>query len=176
MILPHGVELIGLTMHRDERGWLAEVFRDEWRSEGRPCQWNVTMSEQNVLRGMHVHHRHKDYLLVLRGKISVGLYDVRPRSPTYRQSTMFEMSGDRLSAMWLPTGIMHGFYCHEQTMYIYGVDAYFDPNDELGCHWADPRLELPWPCRDPLVSKRDGSAGSLAEVESRLPSLSPEFT
>jgi dTDP-4-dehydrorhamnose 3,5-epimerase len=175
MNVPEGVKLTTLTMHRDGRGWLTEIFRDEWRVGVEPLQWNVTMSEANVLRGVHVHHKHKDYLVVLQGRITVGLHDARPRSPTYGQAAMFEMSGDRLSAMRVPTGVMHGFYCHEKALYIYGVDAYFDPNDELGCHWADPRLAIPWPCRDPLLSERDRNAGSLAEVEAKLRSLSMEF-
>src|SRR3972149_5305605 len=84
MDLPHGVSLTPLRMHRDERGWLTEIFRDEWGGGVAPCQWNATMSQRNVLRGVHVHHKHQDYLVLLRGKISVGLYDARPRSPTYR--------------------------------------------------------------------------------------------
>jgi dTDP-4-dehydrorhamnose 3,5-epimerase len=175
MTLPDGVELTALTMHRDNRGWLTEIFRDEWRVGIEPLQWNVTMSEQNVLRGVHVHYRHEDYLVVLHGKISVGLYDVRPRSPTYRQTAMFEMSSDRLTAVRIPTGIMHGFYCHEKTLYIYGVDSYYDPNDELGCYWVDPQLGIDWPCHDPILSVRDREAGSLAEVEAQLLSLRPEF-
>jgi hypothetical protein len=30
VILPDGVELTTLTMHRDTRGWLTEIFRNEW--------------------------------------------------------------------------------------------------------------------------------------------------
>lgn len=175
MILPDGVELTTLTMHRDDRGWLTEIFRNEWTLGIEPRQWNVTMSEKNVLRGVHVHHRHRDYLVVLDGKISVGLHDARPRSRSYRQTAMFEMSSARLMAVRIPTGVMHGFYCHERTLYIYGVDAYYDPNDELGCHWADPRLGLHWPCQEPFFSPRDRQADSLAEVEARLLSLSSEF-
>ena len=48
-----------------------------------PCQWAATLSQANVLRGVHVHHRHHDYLVLLRGD-SVGLYDARPKSPTHR--------------------------------------------------------------------------------------------
>jgi len=175
MQLPHGVELTPLTMHRDERGWLTEIFRDEWRVGVEPCQWNVTFSEANVLRGMHVHYKHRDFLVVLQGKLTVGLYDARPRSPTYRQTAMLEMSGERIAAMRVPVGIIHGFYCHEKTLYTYGVDGYFDPGDELGCHWADPRIPIAWPCRNPVLSERDRDAGSLAQVEARLRALSAEF-
>jgi dTDP-4-dehydrorhamnose 3,5-epimerase len=173
--LPEGVHLTPLKMWGDERGWLTEIFRHEWAVGVEPCQWNVTMSRPNVLRGMHVHHRHRDYLVVLSGRISVGLYDARTQSRTYRQSMLLEMSGDRLSALRVPTGVVHGVYCHDQTLYTYGVDGYYDPEDELACHWADPRLGICWPCQEPTLSERDRAAGALADLEARLRVLSPEF-
>ena len=62
----------------------------------------------------------------------------------------------------------------ELTLYTYGVDAYFDPADELGCHWADPAAAIAWPCQEPLLSERDREAGSLAELEGRLRAI-PNF-
>ena len=49
--LPHDVEVIPLTMNRDERGWLTEIYREKWPVGIQPCQWNATFSEANVLRG-----------------------------------------------------------------------------------------------------------------------------
>ena len=171
--LPFGVEIFPLSMHRDQRGWVSEFYRAEWLTGVAPCQWNATFSEPAVLRGVHVHHRHKDYLVVARGRISVGLYDLRHGSPTHRRSALLELSGDRLSVLTIPTGVMHGYYSHEPTLYMYGVDSYYDPADELGCHWADPGLGIAWPCADPVLSERDRSAGSLAELDARFHLLHP---
>ena len=173
--LPHEVEIIPLTMHRDERGWLTEIYRQKWPVGIQPCQWNATFSDANVLRGVHVHYKHTDYLVLLRGRLSAGLYDARPKSPTHRMSCVFDIHCDEISALRIPTGVMHGFYCHEPTLYIYGVDSYFDPDDELGCHWADPGLGLKWPCKNPKLSERDLQAGPLADVEARLGTLNPEL-
>ena len=90
-------------------------------------------------------------------------------------SCVVDIRCDAISVLRIPAGVMHGFYCHEPTLYIYGVDSYFDPDDELGCHWADPGLGLKWPCKTPKLSGRDLQAGPLAEVEARLGTLNPEF-
>ena len=164
--LPRDVEILPLVKHLDARGWLSEVFRKD-RVDHDPCQWNVTASEPNVLRGMHVHVRHRDYLVVLQGRMSIGLFDIRPESPTYRHAAMVTLAGERLSALRVPVGVMHGFYSHEPTIYLYGVDAYYDATDELGCHWADPRLSLAWPCTDPVLCERDARAGTLDDVEAQ---------
>jgi len=68
MQLPQDVSLSPLAMNHDERGWLTDIYRDEWVDDEKPCQWNVNFSQPNVLRG--VHGRHWDYLVALRGRIS----------------------------------------------------------------------------------------------------------
>ena len=175
MDVPLGVRATPLRMHGDARGCVTEIFRDEWNVGVVPCQWNVTMSERNVLRGVHAHYKHQDYLVLLRGKISIGLYDARPRSPTYRMPAVINLHGDSLTAINVPIGVLHGIFCHEPSVYVYGVDSYYDPNDELACHWADPDLKIDWPCREPLLSERDVQAGTLAELEVRLCALNAEF-
>jgi dTDP-4-dehydrorhamnose 3,5-epimerase len=171
--LLHGVTLSPLTMNRDNRGHLTEIYREEWYAAARPCQWNVSRTKANVLRGVHVHYKHLDHVVVIDGRLSVGLYDARPRSPTYRKAVLFEITGDRLSTLRIPVGVMHGLYAHEPTLQIYGVDAYYDVEDELQCHWADPALGIPWPCRDPELSERDKAPVSLAEAQAQLIALNP---
>jgi len=166
--LPDGVELLSLDMHRDDRGWVSEVFRRDRVPGQDPCQWNATVSQPNVLRGMHVHARHRDYLVVLQGRMSVGLFDIRKGSPSYRRGTIVTLSGENLAALRVPVGVMHGFYAHDSAVYMYGVDAYFDPRDEMGCHWSDPGLGLQWPCSDPVLSERDRRAGTLDAVEAQF--------
>ena len=173
--LPHGVTFSLLTMNRDERGSLTEIFREEWFDGSEPCQWNLTKTKANVLRGVHVHYKHSDHMVVVDGKLSVGLYDARPKSPTYRRTVLLEFCAEPLSALRLPVGIMHGFYAHEPTTYVYGVDAYYDPEDELGCHWADPTLAIPWPCQHPELSERDKCAVAFGKVQAQLLALNPSL-
>jgi len=169
----HGVTFSPLVMNRDNRGSVTEIYRDEWHSGTKPCQWNMTKSNANVLRGVHVHYKHTDHLVVLHGRLSIGLYDLRPNSPTYRKAALFEVGSEPPSALRIPTGVMHGFYAHEPSLYVYGVDSYYDRRDELGCHWADPALGIAWPCQQPELSERDKSAPSLGEVQTQLIALNP---
>jgi dTDP-4-dehydrorhamnose 3,5-epimerase len=175
MALPPGVSLTGLNVHRDERGWLTELFRNNWEAAPDACQWNASLSEPNVLRGVHVHHRHHDYLVVLQGRLSIGLYDARPQSPTFRAGQLVELAGEQPTAITIPPGVLHGFYAHQTTLYTYAVDSYYDPDDEIGCHWTDPGLGIAWPCRHPMLSERDDAAGPLAVLEARLEAIGAEL-
>jgi dTDP-4-dehydrorhamnose 3,5-epimerase len=167
--LPHGVIHRPLTMHCDERGALTEVFRQSWDAAVKPVQWNIMTSEAGILRGVHVHPRHVDYVVLVHGRASMGLRDLRPGSPTEGLATLIEMRGDPISALTIPPGVAHGFLFHEPSTLLYGVSEYWDPADEIGCHWADPALEIPWPVTAARTSARDAEAPPLSEVLRYIP-------
>ena len=167
-MLPPGVHVHPLTTHADERGAFTELFRDEWETGTRPVQWNAVSSADGVLRGVHVHVRHGDYLTVVAGCAHVGLHDLREDSPSSGTATMVELRADRMAAIVIPPGVAHGFLFTKPSLHVYAVTHYWDEDDELGCHWADPELGLPWPQRPRLLSGRDELAGSLAALRARL--------
>lgn len=169
LALPAGVVVAPLDMHADARGVFTEVFRASWDVQFTPVQWNVVQSEQGVLRGVHVHPVHDDYLLVLAGRATVGLHDLRPGSPTVGLGATLELTPDRLTAVSIPSGVAHGFYFHVPSISIYAVSHYWDTADELGCHWADPRLNIQWPFREPVLSARDANLGPVADLAGRVP-------
>lgn len=166
--LPAGVALHQLTSHRDERGSFTELYRREWGTGVDPLQWNVVASEAGVLRGVHVHVRHADYLTVVRGRASVGLRDLRSRSQTAGRSALVELRAEAMTAIVIPPGVAHGFLFHEPSTHVYAVTHYWDLEDELGCHWADPALEIPWPEPPAMLSERDSAAPSLDALLAQL--------
>ena len=159
-----GVRIIELTTHEDDRGALIEVFREVPEIGLSPVQWNYVRSHAGVLRGIHAHVRHTDYLIVLEGSAIVGMKDLRPSSPTRNITMLLRAEGDKLTALVIPPGVAHGFYYERPSLHLYAVDCFWDPADELGCLWNDPGLEIAWPCVNPRISMRD----------SRLPGF-PEF-
>jgi dTDP-4-dehydrorhamnose 3,5-epimerase len=166
--LPGGVVLRPLETHVDRRGAFTEIFRDEWGTGVRPIQWNAVTSSARTLRGVHVHRRHDDYLLLLQGRASIGLRDLRLDSSTAGLVALIELSGRNLQALVIPTGVAHGFYFAEPSLHVYSVTEYWHPADELGCRWDDPDLAIPWPISDPILSPRDAGLGSLSDLLATL--------
>jgi len=166
--LPADTTLSRLVSHADDRGTVAEIFRASWPTGIAPLQWNTCISRGGVLRGMHVHVRHDDYLCVVQGRLSIGLCDLRAGSPTERHAVCIEMSGADLSSLYIPHGVAHGFYAHDAATYVLGTSHYYDTDDELGCIWNDAALGVPWPVAAPVISARDAALGSLAELLPRI--------
>jgi dTDP-4-dehydrorhamnose 3,5-epimerase len=171
--LPVGVSLRTLDRHHDRRGVFAEVFRVSWGLNVAPIQWNVVHSVAGVLRGVHVHPIHDDYFTVASGLVSVGLCDLRPGSPTAGLGVTLGPEVTNGVALTIPSGVAHGFYFHEASIGLYAVSEYWDPADELGCHWADAALGLAWPCVDPILSERDALLGPLGTLSGQIPAFRP---
>lgn len=171
--LPVGTVLVPLEPHRDDRGVFTELYRAEWATGVEPVQWNAVRSEAGVLRGVHVHLRHEDYLTVPFGRAFVGIRDLRRGSPTEGLATTVELGPDRPGALVIPRGVAHGFYFDEPSLHVYAVSEYWDSEDELGCHWADPDLAIPWPCSSPRLSERDEQSPPLSDLLARLEPWQP---
>jgi dTDP-4-dehydrorhamnose 3,5-epimerase len=157
--LPQGVSLHPLALHVDDRGSLVELWRASWPTGARPVQWNAARSAANVLRGVHVHLTHADYLVVPMGRAIIGLRDLRGDATTV---ALVDLDGDAPEALVIPPGVAHGFSFTEPSMHCYAVDHEFDPADELGCRFDDPALGIPWPTTDVVLSERDRALPSLA--------------
>jgi dTDP-4-dehydrorhamnose 3,5-epimerase len=172
-LLPEGVSLIPLEMNRDERGVFTEIFRESWFPRFRPIQWNVVTSDANVLRGVHVHRNHSDCLLLVQGRALFSLHDLRRGSPTEGRVSLVEADGGTLRALVIPPGVAHGFYFHTPSVHVYAVTEYWDQDDELGCHYADPELRILWPAERPILSERDKNLPALSEIRDLIPPWRP---
>lgn len=170
--LPAGAAFIALPHHRDPRGGIFELFQERWDAGIAPVQWNLFSNTANVLRGMHVHLRHTDYIVMVAGTVLVALRDLRRGSPTDGRCVSFELAREDAVAVVIPPGVGHLFYYADDAHMLQGSDCYYDPEDELGCHWADPDLGLDWPAIEPILSERDRNAPTLSTLRERLPPFS----
>ena len=160
-------------MNRDRRGSFTELFREDWAVPFSPAQWNVATSHPRVLRGMHIHWRHRDWVVVVHGRSTMALIDLRRGSATEGMRTAFEMRADDLHALIIPPGVGHAFYFPELSTFIAGASHRWDTEDELGCHPLDPELGFEWPAAEPILSERDAGAGSLRELIAALERWQP---
>jgi dTDP-4-dehydrorhamnose 3,5-epimerase len=163
------VALIEATVHGDERGFFVETFRaDEMAELGVDLdfvQENHSRSGARVLRGIHVQSGQAKLVRCARGRIFDVAVDLRPDSPTFKRWEGYELDDTEHRQLLIPGGFGHGFCVLSDTAdVIYRVSSYYDPDLEWGVAWDDPELGVDWPVREPVLSDRDRSAPSLAEL------------
>lgn len=161
-----GVIIARLTPHKDERGRFIETFRKEWfpQRSWEIIQMNRSDSAAGVLRGLHYHHKQVDYWYLLQGTVRVGLADLRPTSPTYRNAQTVDLGNDHASGLFIPVGVAHGFLALSDATLCYIVDNYYDGADELGVRWDDPDIGLNWGVTNPILSGRDAGNPYLHQI------------
>ncbi|MGH9442384.1 MAG: dTDP-4-dehydrorhamnose 3,5-epimerase family protein [Thermoanaerobaculia bacterium] len=162
--LPVGVTRRNLAAEPDDRGLFCEIYRAEWVTKDPAIQWNVIRSRAGVMRGVRVHLRHEDYLVLLDGSLLVGLRDLRRGSATEGMVSLLELESREIPVLTIPPGVAHGVYSPDSAQCILGVTSYYDPADELACRWDDPDLAIPWPFATAIVSPGDARGMPISEV------------
>jgi dTDP-4-dehydrorhamnose 3,5-epimerase len=171
-----GVRFGAVARHADDRGSFRELWRAETIKAGAPfVQVNLSTSAAGVLRGLHLHRRQLDYWVVASGRAFVALVDVRPMLDGRADRPTIE-TRELQPDDWvtIPEGVAHGFLALEPLDLLYLVTNLYDGSDELGFAWDDPTAAVPWPVVDhapagrPIVSERDASNPSLAELVEHL--------
>jgi len=162
-----GVDLQELNEARDKRGSFTETFADHWEVGISPTQWSMVRSERHVLRGLHIHQRHNEYFCLIEGHCLVGLYDARPTSSTFQHYALYELFGTDLKAVIFPAGLLHGWYFYTPSIHLQAVSESYSNygyDDNLGCRWDDPFLNIPWGISNPVLSKRAASFPPLSDL------------
>jgi len=168
----YGVQLKDLTAHDDDRGGFSEVFRSEWFPHYHPIrnlQVNNSWSDPGVLRGLHYHHYQFDYWYVVRGRLKVGLVDLRKNSSTYKQIDIIDLP--ELKGLFIPPLVAHGFVALVETELVYIVNQTFNPEDELSLNWqtVDWKIEKWFRKQTEFeLSDRDRNAPDLETVLEEL--------
>lgn len=166
-----GVYVAHLRAFGDARGRFMETFRKEWfpQRSWEIMQSNRSDSQAGVLRGLHYHHEQVDYWYVLRGRIRVGLADLRPSSPSYLFTQTMEMGEESDQGLFIPIGVAHGFVTLSDATLTYIVDNYYNGGrDEFGVAWNDPDIALAWGVSDPILSARDAANRLLRDIPQEM--------
>jgi len=161
----------------DQRGFFYETYSEErYRSVGidsKFCQDNLSLSEKNVLRGLHYQHQNTQGKLVyvLKGEVLDVAVDIRLGSPTFGKYFSSILSEENKLQMWVPPGFAHGFcVISEIALFCYKCTDYYNAEAEISIKWDDPNIAINWPNSSPILSKKDMSAPLLNELpEDRLP-------
>ena len=100
-----------LRKFRDDRGWLAELFRhDELDEEFYPAMSYISFTLPGVQRGPHEHVDQADlFCFIGPSTFKMRMWDNRADSPTYRRMMTLFVGADDAKAIVVPKGVVHGY-------------------------------------------------------------------
>jgi dTDP-4-dehydrorhamnose 3,5-epimerase len=168
------VFVIEPDVFKDNRGCFFESFNEEkYRELGLTnhfVQDNQSLSQKNVLRGMHFQsppYAQGKLVRVIKGAVLDVAVDIRKKSPYYGKWVSQVLSEQNKLMMWIPQGFAHGFLTLESdTVFFYKCTGIYNKESEGLIKWDDADLGIQWNIMDPIISERDKNGVSFKEFDS----------
>ena len=159
------VKLLEAEVFQDDRGYFKESFKQsDFESFGIYDTWvqdNISSSSKGVLRGLHFQdapYEQSKLVQALEGKIWDVVVDIRKGSHSYLRWYGVELSQDNHRILYVPKGFAHGFLVLSKSAKImYKCSGEYIPKSEGSLAWNDPLIDIDWPVKDPILSKKDAS-------------------
>ena len=167
------VILIEPQSFSDDRGFFFESFKEsDFFSNGIDknfVQDNFSHSVNGVIRGLHFQKAPKaqaKLVIALKGKIFDVAVDIRKNSPTYGKWVSEILSGDTHNLLYVPEGFAHGFcVISDEADVLYKVSNEYSQEHERSIIWNDPKLDIQWPIKKPIISNKDNKLSLLENLD-----------
>jgi dTDP-4-dehydrorhamnose 3,5-epimerase len=149
--------LIKTELFRDKRGYFKEV--EKLKVLKKKFIFDCfSYSKKNTLRGLHLQTKKSQakIITVVHGKILDVAVDLRKKSPTYGKYFSIEISDNSDFSIFIPAGFAHGFLCLSKSCAVYyKCTNYREKKSEKTIKWNDKSLNIKWPIKRPILSKKD---------------------
>ncbi|MGM0887467.1 MAG: dTDP-4-dehydrorhamnose 3,5-epimerase family protein [Bacillota bacterium] len=144
-----GVKVKKLVKHCDDRGFFAELVRDdEPELLSRFGQASCSMSYPGVIKAFHYHEKQDDLWFFPSGNAQVVLFDLREGSSTKGETDVYYMGEENPIMLLIPKGVAHGYRVLGQkpaTILYFTTESYNPMNpDEKRIKWDDSEIGFSW--------------------------------
>ena len=156
-------------MFFDNRGFFKEIFKNNLIKKN--FKFDVmSLSKKNVIRGLHIQTKKPQakVITVVSGKIMDVAVDLRKNSKTFGKIFTCIISDKNSKSIFIPPGFAHGFQALEKENYIiYSCTRYRDAKSEIAIKFNDNKLNIKWPLKKIIISKKDKRAISLEDFKKK---------
>jgi dTDP-4-dehydrorhamnose 3,5-epimerase len=148
------------TVFEDFRGIYVETYNEKLYTEAginvKFVQDDISVSRQNVLRGIHGDSETWKLISCLYGEFYLVVVNWDEASPQFGKWESFVLSDKNRLQVLVPPKFGNGhLVLSELAIFHYKQSAYYDRAAQFTILWNDPKLNIQWPIKNPILSKRD---------------------
>ena len=148
------------TIFEDFRGTYVEIYNEKLYNQSgmteKFVQDDISISSRHVLRGIHGDNETWKLISCLYGKFYLVVVNWDDTSAQYRQWDSFVLSDQNRLQILVPPKFGNGhLVLSEQAIFHYKQSTYYNRAGQFTILWNDPELDLWWPIKDPILSRRD---------------------
>lgn len=155
-----GVLLIKLDVFEDHRGEYVETYNENlYQKNGinvKLVQDDISVSTNNVLRGIHGDSETWKLISCLYGKFYLVVVNCDAESEDFGRWQSFTLSDRNRHQILVPPKHGNGhLVLSEKAIFHYKQSSYYNPSGQFTYKWNDPKLNIWWPVKNPILSQRD---------------------
>lgn len=147
----------------DDRGHLFETYHiDDYADldiNMSVFQTYQSRSTKDILRGLHYQDNTAPIAKIVRcnrGEILDVALDIRSESSTFGRWFSINLSEENKLQLYIPEGFAHGFLSlSDVTEVHYHQSGGYSPQAEGCILWDDPKINIKWSIKNPLLSDKD---------------------
>lgn len=154
------VLLIRLDIFDDHRGEYIETYNEKLYKENeidvKFVQDDISVSSRNVLRGIHGDADTWKLISCLYGKFYFVVVNCNTDSENFGKWQSFVLSDrNRLQVLVPPKYGNAHLVLSDMAIFHYKQSTYYNPSQQFTYKWDDPKLNIWWPIKNPILSQRD---------------------
>ena len=126
-------------------------------------QDDISTSVKHTLRGLHGDNKTWKLVSCVYGSLLQVVVDMRKSSSTYLEYDMFSINDKNRNQILIPPGYANGHL----VMSDFGIFSYKQSTlyegakEQFTVKWNDPKINIPWPINNPILSSRDKNANTI---------------
>ena len=154
------VFLIKPYIFNDYRGSYTEIYNHNIFKKNkisiRFIQDDISISKKNVLRGIHGDNKTWKLISCLYGKFYLIVVNNDKNSKEYKKWTSFILDDKNKNIVLVPPKFGNGHYIlSKKAIFYYKQNTFYNRSDQFTIKWDNKDYKFKWPCRKPVLSKRD---------------------
>jgi len=148
------------TIFEDFRGSYVELYNQRLLEEAgisvKFVQDDISTSSRHVLRGIHGDQETWKLVSTLWGRLYYVVVNWNDKSPQYGQWEAFTISDQNRLQVLVPPKFGNGYLVmSDHAIFHYKQSTYYNRKGQFTLLWNDPRLNIWWPVKNPIVTMRD---------------------
>ena len=117
---------------------------------------DISTGTKGVLKGVHGDNKTWKLVTCLYGRFYLVVVNRNKKSEDYDKWEAFTLSDKNRLQVLIPPFYGNGhLVLSDYDIYHYKQSSYYDPKNQFTIKWNDPKYNIWWPIKNPIISVRD---------------------
>ena len=153
------LKIIINSSFKDKRGFYWTTWKKGIFAEKKFNHDKFSISKKNTLRGLHCDFMSWKMVTCVYGKMLLAVVDMRKKSKNYLKFKKIVLSHSKPTLVLIPPYYANGsLTLSSDSVFHYKWSykgKYIDEKKQKSYRWNDPKININWPIKKPILSKRD---------------------